>query len=161
MVTHVSAKQVRWWLDDGAVQDVTSHSDEETEFNLQVTLSRLPIHLIKEHESGPIRVVGRSEFDTERSRRLLREDESRTELLRQVGPILVSVPGFYTFLDEEGHASEFRNAETLQMEHRIYPEEATQQALMDGLMDMATAMRYVQNVVAATRPEAPEGDEPG
>jgi hypothetical protein len=158
MATHVSLEQVRWWLDDGAVQDVTSHSEEETEFNLQVTISRLPIHLIKEEKGGPIRVVGRSEFDTERARRLLREEESRSELLRQIGPILVSVPGFYTFLDGEGRAAEFRNAETLQMEHRIYPEQATQQALMDGLMNIATGMRYVQNAVAATRPEAPGGD---
>ncbi|WP_254521554.1 hypothetical protein [Natrinema caseinilyticum] len=134
MPTHVSVEQVRWWLDQNAVRDITSHSQEETEFNLQVTLSRLPIHLIKEEKRGPIRVVGRSAFDTERAKRLVREDESRAELLGQIGPVLASTPGFYTFLDEEGEACDLRNAETLQLEHWIYPGEATQQSMMDSLV---------------------------
>ena len=150
MTTHISARQVRWWLDDAVVQEVTSHTGEETEFNLQVTLSRLPIHLIKETPEGPIRVVGRSAFDTERARRLVREEQSRTELLDQIGPVLATTPGFYTFLDESGGACELREAETLQMEHRIYPDGASQQALMDSVMALATGMRYVQNVLTAS-----------
>ena len=160
MTTHVSAEQVRWWLDDNAIQEVVHHSEEGTEFNMQVTLSRLPIHLIKEEPRGPVRVVGRSGFDTERARRLVREEDTRTELLDQIGPVLASTPGFYTFLDEEGRACELRNAGTLQMEHRLYPDEATQQALMDSVMAIATGMRYVQNVMAATHPGVPlEEDE--
>lgn len=162
MTTHVSAEQVRWWLDDNAVQDVRSTAEEHTEYNLQVTLSRLPIHLIKEDQRGPIRVVGRSAFDTERSRELLDEAESRRQLLNQLGPVLATTPGFYTFLDEEGRACRLRDAETLQIEHRIYPDEATQQALMDSVMAIATGMRYVQNLLAATLPEAPpESGGPG
>ncbi|WP_247001469.1 hypothetical protein [Halosolutus gelatinilyticus] len=157
MTTHVSEEQVRWWLDRNAIQDVTPHSQEETEFNLQVTLSRLPIHLIKEEQRGPIRVVGRSGFDTDRAKRLIRDEESRTELLSQLGPVLATTPGFYTFLDKEGQACELRNAETLQLEHRIYPGEATQQALMDSVMAIATGMRYVQNLLAATIPGALPG----
>jgi hypothetical protein len=161
VTTHVSTEQVRWWLDENAVQDVTPHSSEETEFNLRVTLSRLPIHLIKEETRGPVRVVGRSAFDTERARRLVSEAESRSELLNHIGPVLATTPGFYTFLDEEGNACELRNAETLQLEHRIYPDEATQQALMDSVMAIATGMRYVQNVVSATHPDPPsESDDP-
>ncbi|MFC7230492.1 hypothetical protein ACFQMM_02295 [Saliphagus sp. GCM10025308] len=160
MTTHVSVEQVRWWLDENAIQDVTPHSQEETEFNLQVTLSRLPIHLIQEDKRGPIRVVGRSAFDTERAKRLIREEESRTDLLTQIGPVLAATPGFYTFLDEEDRACELRNAEVLQLEHRIYPGEATQQSLMDSVMGIATGMRYVQNVLAATHPgSSVESDE--
>lgn len=144
-----------------AVQNVKRHSEKEAEFNLQVTLSRLPIHLIKEEKRGPIRVVGRSGFDTQRAQHLLREEDTRTELLEQIEPILASTPGFYTFLDEQGHACELRNAETLQMEHRIYPDEAAQQALMDSLMAIPTGMRYVQNIVAATYPGVPSGEEEG
>ncbi|MFC6716600.1 hypothetical protein ACFQGT_01820 [Natrialbaceae archaeon GCM10025810] len=155
MHTHVSVDQVRWWLDERAIQDVTSHAQEGTEFNLQVTLSRLPIHLIKEDVRGPIRVVGRCGFDTERSRRLISEEEARRELLREIGPVLATTPGFYTFLDEGDRACELRDAATLQLEHRIYPDGASQQSLMDSVMAVATGMRYVQNLLAATHPEAP------
>lgn len=159
MTTHVSAEQVRWWLDEDAVQDVTPHASEDTEFNLEVTLSRLPIHLIKEAQSGPVRVVGRSAFDTERARRLVREEASRTGLLDQIGPVLATTPGFYTFLDEDGGSCRLRDAEALQMEHRIYPDEATQQALMDSVMAVATGMRYVQNVPAASEEPLGKPDE--
>lgn len=154
MTTHLSADQIRWWIDDNVVQDVTQKSDEGTEFNMQVTLSRLPVHLIKEEQRGPLRVVGRTDLDTERVRALTGERDARTRLLERLGPMLASTPGFYTFLDEEGSACEIRSAATLQLEHRIYPDEATQQALMDSLMSIATGMRYVQNVIAGSYPDA-------
>lgn len=159
VITHVSADQVRWWLDDDAIQEVTGHSEEGTEFNLEVTLSRLPIHLIKEGKQGPIRVVGQSAFNTERARQIVRTETTRTQLLDKIGPILATTPGFYTFLDEEGRACQLRDAETLQMEHRIYPDGATQQALMDSVMAIATGMRYVQNVLASTHPAGSPAEE--
>ena len=149
MTRHISETQVRHWLDDTAIRDVTAHTDEDTEFNFQVELSRLPVHVIKEDEFGPVRIVGRSGFDTERSKNLLRNDRKRSELLEYVGPMLAATPGFYTFLDEEGASCQLRDAETVQVEYRVYPDEATQQALMDGIMSIATSMRYVQNVVVA------------
>ena len=160
MTTHLSVDQIRWWLDDDAIQDVSSHAAEETEYNLQVTLSRLPIHLIQEDKRGPVRVVGRSAFDTARARRLVREEEPRTDRLGRIGPVLATTPGFYTFLDGEGEACDLRNAETLQLEHRIYPDEATQQSLMDSVMAIATGMRYVQTVLAVTLPAAPPESVP-
>ncbi|QCS43119.1 hypothetical protein [Natrinema versiforme] len=149
MTTHISETQVRHWLDDTAIRDVTEHTDEDTAFNFQVELSHLPVHVIKEGEFGPVRIVGRSGFDTEETRNLLRDDQQRAELLRYVGPMLAATPGFYTFLDEEGISCQLREAETVQVEYRIYPDGASQQALMDGIMSIATSMRYVQNVVAA------------
>ena len=151
MATLVSEEQVRQWLDESVVQDVTRHTDDETAFNLELQLSRLPIHLIKEDATGPVRVVGRSGFDTDHSRKLLREDEKRGELLRYVGPMLAATPGFYTFLDEEGVSCALEDAETLQVEYRLYPDGASQQALMDAIMTIGTSMRYVQNVVTALR----------
>ncbi|MFC6726168.1 hypothetical protein ACFQE1_17720 [Halobium palmae] len=161
MVDHVSYEQVRAWLDTRVVSgvdrvdsggdgDAGSEDDGDgVAFNLKVTLSRLPIHLIKEETMGPIRIVGREAFDTEASAALLADGERRRELLGHVGPVLAGTPGFYTFMDEEGRSCQLRDAETVQLEQRLYPDGASQQALMDGLMDAATAMRYLQNVVAA------------
>jgi len=61
----------------------------------------------------------------------------------------MATPGFYTFLDEDGVSCQLREAETVQVEYRTYPDGASQQALMDGIMAIATSMRYVRNVVVA------------
>ncbi|MFC4437227.1 MULTISPECIES: hypothetical protein [Natrialbaceae] len=159
MLTHVSETQVREWLDDTAISTVTRHSDEETAFNFQVELSQLPVHVIKETEFGPVRIVGRSGFDTDAARTLLRDDQRRSELLQYVGPMLAATPGFYTFLDEEETSCELRDAETIQVEYRIYPDGASQQTLMDGIMSIATSMRYIQNVIAAVSARDPVTDE--
>ena len=158
MTRHVSEAQVRHWLDQTAIRGVTAHTDEETAFNLQVELSRLPVHVIKDEEFGPVRIVGRSGFDTERTKDLLRDDQRRSELLQYVGPMLAATPGFYTFLDPDGAACQLREAETVQVEYRIYPDAASQQALMDGIMSIATSMRYVRNVVAAIGAREPAPD---
>jgi hypothetical protein len=159
MATHVSETQVREWLDDTAISDVTRHTDEETAFNYQVELSRLPVHVIKETEFGPVRLVGQSGFDTDAAKTLLQDDQRRGELLKYVGPMLASTPGFYTFLDEERTSCELQNAETIQLEYRIYPDGASQQALMDGVMSIATSMRYIQNVTAAVSAQNPVSNE--
>jgi hypothetical protein len=159
MSTHVSETQVREWLDDTAISNVTRHTDEETAFNFQVKLSRLPIHVIKETEFGPIRLVGQSGFDTDAAKTLLQDDQRRGELLKYVGPMLASTPGFYTFLDDERASCELRNAETIQIEYRLYPDGTSQQALMDGIMSIATSMRYIQNVTEAVSAQNPVSDE--
>lgn len=151
MVEHISLEQVERWLDDQVVQEAESLTDEETEFNVQLTLSRLPIHLVQEDKWGPIRLVGKNAFDTEESAALLADDDRRGELLSRIGPVLAATPGFYTFLDEEGTSCELAHAESIQLEHRLYPDGTSQQALMEGLMGIATAMRYIQNAVAELR----------
>lgn len=122
---------------------MTQHTDEETAFNYQIELSRLPTHVIKETEFGPIRFVGQSGFDTDAAKTFLRDDQRRGELLKYIGPMRASTPGFYTFLNEERASCELQNAETIQIEYRIYPDRGGQQALMDGIMSVATSMRYV------------------
>ncbi|WP_121742328.1 hypothetical protein [Natronorubrum halophilum] len=159
MTRHISETQVRHWLDETAIRRVTTHSDEDTEFNVQVELSQLPVHVIKEDEFGPVRIVGRSGFDTERTKDLLRDDQRRGELLEYVGPMLAATPGFYTFLDPDGESCQLRRAETVQVEYRIYPDGASQQALMDGIMSIATSMRYVRNVVAVVGARESAADE--
>lgn len=148
---HLSLEQVQAWLDERVVIDVEETTGDETEFNLQLELSRLPLHVIKEETWGPLRVVSKTAFDTERVAAVLDDDEQRRELLARIGPVLAATPGFYTFLDEEGNTCEFADVHSIQIEHRIYSDGASQQALMNALMDIATAVRYIQNLIAAMR----------
>lgn len=156
MVDHVSAEQVDAWLDEKVVQDTEHVSESDAAYNIQLRLSRIPLHVVKEDTWGPLRVVGKSAFDTERTAALLDDEQTRGELLARIGPVLAATPGFYTFLDAEGTVCEFADVHAIQLEHRIYPDGASQQALMDGLMGLATAIRYVQNAVAELRREHEE-----
>lgn len=149
MVERITVDQVRAWLDERVISDVQEDSEGEAEYNLQVELSLLPLHVIKEEPTGPLRIVGRTAFDTERTATLVRDPGKRRDLLTRIGPVLAATPGFYTFLDEEGRRCEFDSVHTIQLEHRIYPEGVSRQSLMDGILAVATAMRYIQNMMAA------------
>ncbi len=156
MTRHVSDEQVRHWLDDTVIREVSRHGESETEFNFELELSRLPIHVIKDEQWGPVRIVGRNGFEGEDAKALLRDDDRRSQLLQSIGPMLAATPGFYTFLDEEGAPAALRHASTLQLEARLYPEETTQQALMDAVMGIGSCMRYVRDVVVAMTPTESE-----
>lgn len=152
MTRHVSDEQVRHWLDDAVIREMNRHGESGTEFNFELELSRLPIHVIKEEQWGPVRIVGRNGFEGEGAKQLLADEDRRSQLLRSIGPMLAATPGFYTFLDEEGAPAALRHATTLQLEARLYPDEANQQALMDAVMGVGSCMRYVRDVVVAMGP---------
>ena len=155
MVERVTVEQVRVWLDDKVVSDVQEVSEPEAEFNLRIEISRLPLHVIKEEPSGPLRIVGESGFDTDRVVALIEDERKREELLTRIGPMLAATPGFYTFFDENGDRCEFGDVRNIHLEHRIYPDGLTRHRLMRGVIDVAKAMRYIQNTVTVLR----EGDE--
>lgn len=149
MVDHISADQVEKWLDDRVVQDVERTTENAADFSIQCRLSHIPLNIIKEDTWGPLRVVGRAAFDTERTAAIIENPDQRRELLSRIGPVFAATPGFYTFLDEEETSTEFPNVDSVQFEHRIYSDGASQQELMSGLMAIATGIKYIQNVVAA------------
>lgn len=160
MVAHLSLEQVQAWLDERVVTNVKETAESEVEYNIQLELSRLPLHIIKEETWGPLRVVGKTSFDTERVAALVEDDEQSRELLARIGPVLASTPGFYTFLDSDDETCEFADVHSIQLEHRIYSDGASQQALMNALMDIATAVRYIQNLVATMRDGETAGHQP-
>jgi len=91
MAEHVSSEQVDAWLDEKVVQDTEHVSESDTAYNIQLRLSRIPLHVIKEETWGALRLVGKSAFDTERTAALLEDDEKRGELLARIGPVLAAV----------------------------------------------------------------------
>jgi hypothetical protein len=149
MVDHLSREQTEAWLDEKVVQGIESEATDGAEFNLRLQLSRLPLHVIKEETWGPLRVVGECTFDTARVAALVEDDEDRQELLVRLSPVLATVPGFYTFLDDDGNPCEFPDVHSILLEHRLYPDGASQQTVMDSVMATATAMRSIQNTAAA------------
>ena len=149
MATHLSREQTEAWLDESVVQHVESESGDGTEYNLQLQLSRLPLHVIKEETWGPLRVVGECTFDTDRVAALVENAERRQELLLRLNPVLAGAPGFYTFLDDEGDPCEFPRVHSILLEDRLYPDGASQQALMRSVMATASTMRSIQNTAAA------------
>lgn len=151
MVERITVEQVRAWLDPNVVGDITETSESTTEFNLELEVSKMPLHVIKEEQSGPIRTVGKCGFDTERVAALLEDERRQRELFSQLSPVLVSVPGFYTFMDAEGTRCGFADLQTIQFEQRRYPDGLSRNELMGDVIAIAKGMRHVQNVVAVVR----------
>ncbi|HMB49273.1 hypothetical protein [Natronoarchaeum rubrum] len=157
MVERITVEQVRAWLDPSVVGEITETSESTTEFNLELEVSRMPLHVIKEERSGPVRIVGKCGFDTERVAALLDDDRRQRELFSQLSPVLVTVPGFYTFMDEEGTRCEFSDLRTIQFEQRRYPDGLSRDRLMGDVIAIAKGMRHVQNVVAVVRETTGDG----
>jgi hypothetical protein len=151
MVDQITVEQVRAWLDSSVVSDVSKTSESTTEFNLELRVSQMPLHVIKEKPTGPIRIVGKCGFDTERVAALLENERQQRELFSQLSPVLVAMPGFYTFMDAEGRRCEFADLQTIQFEQRRYPDGTSQDLLMNDVITIAKGMRHVQNVVAVVR----------
>ncbi|WP_049997136.1 hypothetical protein [Halococcus sediminicola] len=149
MGEHLSREQTEAWLDENVVQGIEHQSGDGTEYNLQLQLSRLPLHVIKEETWGPLRVVGECAFDTDRVAALVEDAGRRQELLLRLNPVLVGAPGFYTFLDDEGDPCDFPHVHSILLEDRLYPDGASQQALMASVMATASTMRSIQNTAAA------------
>ncbi len=63
--------------------------------------------------------------------------------------MLAAAPGFYTFLDDEGDPCDFPHVHSILLEYRLYPDGASQQALMASVMATASTMRSIQNTAAA------------
>lgn len=162
MVERITVEQVRTWLDPTVVGDSTEVSEPETAFNLQLEISQLPLHVIKEESDEPLRIVGKCRFDTERVAALIEAKAERERLLRRIAPALIGTPGFYTFLDTEGARCEFADVHTIQFEQRIYGDGLSQHRLMHDVMAIAKGMRYVQNMVAVIRGHGEQSNgEPG
>lgn len=147
MSNGISEATVREWIDDDLVAGVESMTDEHAEFNLVVQLSGIMVHLIRRRDGGPLLVGQQIEFDDEIRRRLgaLSPDE-RAELLGRVRRALMETGIVYGFRNQRGENVSFEEMHHVFLERRVYPDSASQQAVMDALIEVWKTLRYLDDM---------------
>jgi len=148
MPSTIDSEQVRTWLDDELVSSVERVPDEAAAFNLAIEVSNLIVHVVRRQPDGPLVVGQQIEYGEEiRSRIQSMEDGDRNELVARIRETLTAAPVVYGFHDEHGNNVRFADVHRILVEQRIYPESATQQALMDALIEVWKTMRYLDDLV--------------
>lgn len=143
----LTPEQVRAWIDDDLVEEVEQVPDEAAVFNFTVRMSGIFLHVVQRQPGGPLIVGQQLEFSEEiRDRIAAMAEGDRDALVARIREALMEVPVVYGFQDDRGGNVAFREVERVLVEARVYPDGASQQALMDRLVDVWKALRYLDDV---------------
>lgn len=145
----ISADRIRGWIDEDLVESVEPVPDEAAEFNLAVEMSNIVIHVIRRRPDGPLLVGQQIEYGEEiRSRIRDLSAADRSALVTRIRETLAAVPVVYGFQDRSGTNVRFEEMSRIFLEHRLYPGAISQDALMNGLVEVWKAMRYLDDIVS-------------
>lgn len=148
MANRITAKTVRDWLDDDLVQTVERTEDQAAEFNFLLTMSNLNIHVLRRRPDGPVLIGQEIAYDEEiRTRIQQLSSTDRDELVARIRETLTTVPVVYGFTNADGVNVPFQELHHIFLECRIYPDQLSQGRLMDRLIDVWKAMRYLDDIV--------------
>lgn len=148
MTEQIDATRIRTWIDDDLVESVNRTPDEMAEFNFTIEMSNILIHIIRRQPDGPLLIGQQIEYGDDIQSRIQGLSEAdRSDLIARIRETLTTVPVVYGFHDEQGNNVRFEEMYRIFLEHRIYPDALNQHALMNGLIDVWKAMRYLDDIL--------------
>ena len=149
MNNETSVDQIYAWIDEELVDNVNQVPDEEAIFNLAIEMSNIIIHVVRRTPTGPLIVGQQIEYDDQiRSRIQELSRAEKSDLVTRIRETLTSVPGVYGFHDRKGNNVKFEDMHRVFLEHRIYSNTIDQQVLMNSLIDVWKALRYLDDIMA-------------
>lgn len=148
MTEEITAETIRGWIDDDLVASVERMPDDAAEFNFTVEISNILIHIIRRQPGGPILVGQEIEYGDDIRLRIQQLSEAdRNALVARIRETFTPLPVVYGFRDEHGNNVRFGDVHRIFLESRIYPDALGQNILMNRLIDVWKAMRYVDDIV--------------
>lgn len=149
MQNGTDADQVRSWVDDDLVENVEQVPDDAAEFNFAIEMSNIVLHIIRRHPDGPLLVGQQIEYGEDIQARIQNLSEvDRNTLVTRIRETLTTVPVVYGFQDQAGTNVRFEEMSHIFLEHRIYPGAINQNSLMNGLVAVWKALRYLDDIVS-------------
>jgi hypothetical protein len=146
-MAELTPERVHGWIDDDLVEGVDQVSDDHAVFNFLVQMSGVFVHVVRREPGGPLIVGQDLEFDDRiRSRIETMDPAKRGELLARVREALMSDPVVYGFQNERGESVAFEDVHHVFVERRLYPDAAAESTLMDALVGVWKAIRYLDDV---------------
>lgn len=138
--------EIRELLDPDVVEKVQSLDDGNV-FNLNIVVSGLNINIMQHQPEGPVVVISQITPGADTLANLIDRDADRKHLQNLVGSVFTNTPGVYNFLDMDGNPCGFDEMHTLQIQYRIYQDALSEHTLMNGVMDIASALVFFRNSV--------------
>lgn len=149
MAADLAPAQVRAWLDDTQFERVEGVADETAVFNFKAVYAGMPVHVVKQYPGGPLVVGGQVALQDEvRSTFRGLSAFDRRQLLARIREQLTGGPALYYFLDDAGNNVDFADLDQVRIERFVYPDGASQQALMTAVFEVAKQLFYLQESIA-------------
>jgi hypothetical protein len=158
-MAELTPERVHEWIDTDLVEGVDPVTDDHAVFNFLVQMSGVFVHVVRREPGGPLIVGQDLEFDDRIRERIAGMDPAkRGELLGRVREALMAEPVVYGFQNERGESVAFEEVHHVFVERRIYPDAAAESTLMDALVGVWKAIRYLDDVWSLM--DAIEGTSP-
>ncbi len=143
----LSSNQIRKWLDDELqiISEIEQRESDDTEFRYVIWCKNLNINLFKSDKDRPLVLATESVFPKQKLDIL--QGARQDHFISQLTSVLTLAPGFLTFTDGKGKSTNPEDMEAVYIEHRIYPDKASQHELMTSIIDMFTALMYIHSVI--------------
>lgn len=146
MADQIEAATIDAWLDEThpVVDEVTEQTDGDADLHFVVRNQSIGINVIRREEGGPL-VIGAEA--TLGQFQLAAVAEGGEPYVPQIESILASAPGIYAFTDGTGRPVPDEDATAVMIRHWIYPDGATQHAVMTAVVDIVSALLSVQGTM--------------
>lgn len=143
-----SKKEVNRWLDDSVASIVGSSEPTNLEYRFTIRVSDFNIDLSKESSDGPLVIASnmRDEIDVSEL-----TPQQRNDLLMLLENGLMPAPGIFQYVNFDGDVvGDFDSMQGVQIIHKIYPESANQQALMDAIFGISKSLVFIRDAISTT-----------
>jgi hypothetical protein len=143
-----SKAEINSWLDDSVVSIVGQAEPTDVEYRFTIRISDLNMELTKQSSNGPLVIVSnmRDEIDISDL-----TPQQRNDFLMLLENGLMSAPGIFQYVNFDSEVvDDFDEMQGVQILHKIYPEAADQQALMDAIFDISKSLVFIRDAMATT-----------
>lgn len=116
------------------------------EFEIHLTDEDEPELTIENvHFQAPIRIEAERQLHPGLHSTLSDDDMAvyRRRLKTEIESVLANAPGVFNYHDFDGENCAFEDALSISLEYRIYPDGLSQHELINGVVGIANALRYV------------------
>ncbi|MFB6126998.1 MAG: hypothetical protein ABEJ79_06880 [Halolamina sp.] len=145
MADKVSYTDVEQWLGELPVdvfREVEKITDRDAQFNFIVRTSNLEVSVIQRRNGGPLMIATNMTLGGEA---LEAVHERRTAFFGDVGDVLATAPGLYAYTDESGDPVPNEEFSTVSVKTWIYPDGLSQDRLTSDIIEVVSAITYVQD----------------
>lgn len=148
MPTDRTAEEIKSWIDTDLVESIEETPDEHAEFNFLIEMSNILLHVIRQHPGGPLLIGQEIEYSEEITNRIADLPSNvRNDLVARIRETLTMTPVVYGFRNANGQNVRFEEMTRIFLEARIYPDGLSQHTLMQTLIAVWKAMRYLDDIV--------------